>query len=333
MSLPPTFLLLFAVTSISGFFDGFHGGANVVATVISSRAMSPRTILTLAGLAEFVGPFLFGVAVAETIGKDLADLQHLTMPVVTAAVLSSIVWKVITWRIGISSSSSHALFGGLVGAVTIGSGLAVLHGRGVSKVAVALLLSPVLGLFLGHLAMKVVLFLARGATPGINQFFRRGQWVTAVLLALSHSVNDAQKSMGILTLGLVATGMRETFEVPLWVVASAAGAMALGTTVGSRRLIKTIGGKFYKIRPVHGFTAQVTAGTIILGAALLGGPVSTTQVISSTIIGVGSAERLNKVRWRVLYDISLAWFLTIPATALMAVIFYYPIDWLVGILS
>jgi PiT family inorganic phosphate transporter len=330
MSLPPTFLLLFVVTSISGFFDGFHGGANVVATVISSRAMSPRTILLLAGLAEFVGPFLFGVAVAETIGKDLADLQHLTMPVITAAVVAAIVWKVITWRIGVPSSSSHALFGGLVGAITIGSGAAVLHSRGVSKVAVALLLSPVLGLLLGHLAMKVVLFLSHGATPRINQFFRRGQWLTAVVLALSHSTNDAQKSMGILTLGLVATGMQETFAVPLWVVATAAGAIALGTMLGSRRLIKTIGGKFYKIRPVHGFTAQATSGAVILGAALLGGPVSTTQVVSSTIIGVGSAERVNKVRWRVLYDIALAWFLTIPATAVMAALFYHPIVWLVG---
>jgi inorganic phosphate transporter, PiT family len=333
MSLPPAFLLLLVVTSISGFFDGFHGGANVVATVISSRAMAPRAILLLAGVAEFVGPFLFGVAVAETIGKGLADPRHLTMPVVTAAVLAAIAWKIITWRLGLPSSSSHALLGGLVGAITIGSGMTALHGRGLSKVAASLILSPLLGLFLGHLAMKAVFFLARGATPRINQLFRRGQWVTTVILALSHSTNDAQKSMGVLALGLVATGMRETFEVPLWVVASSAGAIALGTMVGSRRLIKTIGGKFYKIRPVHSFTAQATSGAVILTAALLGGPVSTTQVVSSTIIGVGSAERLNKVRWRVLYDIALAWFLTIPATAIMAVLLYWPIHWLVGVLA
>jgi inorganic phosphate transporter, PiT family len=333
MSLPPTFLLLFVVTSIFGFFDGFHGSASVVATVISSRAMPPRTILLLAGLAEFAGPFLFGVAIAETIGKDLADPHHLTVPVVTTAVLAAIAWKVITWRVGVPSSSSHALFGGLVGAITIGSGAAVLHSQGLSKVAVALILSPVLGLLLGHLMMKVVFFLARGATPRINHFFRRGQWVTAVILALSHSSNDAQKSMGILALGLVATGMRQTFEVPLWVVTSSAAAMALGTMVGSRRLIKTIGGKFYKIRPVHSFTAQATSGIVILGAALLGGPVSTTQVVSSAIIGVGSAERVNKVRWRVLYDIVLAWFLTIPATAIMAVLLYWPTYWLVDFLS
>jgi PiT family inorganic phosphate transporter len=294
--------------------------------------MPARTILLLAGAAEFAGPFLFGVAVANTIGKDLADPRHLTMPVVIAAVLAAIAWKLITWWLGLPASSSHALLGGLVGAVTISSGVTVLHSRGLIKVAVALILSPVLGLLLGHLMMKVVLFLSHGATPRINQLFRRGQWLTAVILALSHSTNDAQKSMGILTLGLVATGMQETFEVPLWVVASAAGAMALGTMVGSRRLIKTIGGKFYKIRPVHSFTAQATSGAVILAAALLGGPVSTTQVVSSTIIGVGSAERINKVRWRVLYDIALAWFLTIPATALMAVILYHPIDWLVGIL-
>jgi PiT family inorganic phosphate transporter len=333
MSLSPTFLLLFVVTSIFGFFDGFHGSANVVATVISSRAMAPRTILLLAGLAEFCGPFLFGVAVAETIGKDIADPHHLTMPVVIAAVLAAIAWKVITWWLGIPASSSHALFGGLVGAIMIGSGMSALHSQGLSKVAVALILSPVLGLFLGHLMMKVVLFLARGATPRINQFFRGGQWVTAVILALSHSTNDAQKSMGILALGLVATGASQEFDVPLWVVASSAGAMALGTMVGSRRLIKTIGGKFYKIRPVHSFTAQATSGAVILGAALLGGPVSTTQVVSSTIIGVGAAERVNKVRWRVLYDIALAWFLTIPATAIMAVLFYWPVRWLVGLLS
>jgi PiT family inorganic phosphate transporter len=295
--------------------------------------MAPRQILSVAGVAVFVGPFLFGVAVAETIGNELAAPAHLTMPAVIAAVVAAILWKVLNSWLGIPASSSHSLLGGLIGSISVGSGFSALQAAGLSKIVVALVFSPVLGLLLGYLAMKLVLFLIRGASPHVNVLFKRAQMATAVGVALSHGANDAQKSMGILALGLVATGVSESFNVPWWVITCSAAAMALGTMSGGRRIIRTLGGKFYKIRPVHGFAVQIASGVVILTAAILGGPVSTTQVVSSSIVGVGSAERLSKVRWAVLYEIALAWLFTIPATALLAALLYVPIRLLVGILE
>jgi PiT family inorganic phosphate transporter len=333
MEIPPAFLILLVLALTFGFLDGFHNSANVVATVISSRAMRPRQSLTLAAIAEFIGPFLFGVAVAKTIGSDLVDSEAVTVPVVIAAVLAAILWKLITWWPGIPSSSSHTLFGGLIGAVIIASGVAALQVSGLSKIALALLLSPLLGFVGGYLVMMLTLFLTRNSTPRINVFFKRGQIFTSVGLALSHGSNNAQKVMGIISLGMVSTGLSDSFATPIWVVALAAGAMALGTLLGGQRMIETIGAKFYRIRPVHGFSAQATSATIILGASLLGGPVSTTQVVSSTIVGVGSAERPSKVRWGVFKEIGLAWLLTIPATALIAAILYKPLEYLMGLIS
>jgi PiT family inorganic phosphate transporter len=180
----------------------------------------------------------------------------------------------------------------------------------------------VLGLVAGFFLMKTVLYLARGASPRINSLFKRGQWGTALWLALSHGTNDAQKTMGIIAMALLADGLITSFRVPLWVVALSASAIALGTALGGWRLIRTLGGKFYKIRPVHGFTSQIASATVIMGAALLGGPVSTTQVVSSAILGVGSAERVSKVRWGVAGNIAAAWLLTIPATAAVAALIY-----------
>ncbi len=333
MGLPPAFLILLVLALTFGFLDGFHNSANVVATVISSRAMRPRQSLTLAAIAEFIGPFLFGVAVAKTIGSDLVDSEAVTVPVVIAAVLAAILWKLITWWPGIPSSSSHTLFGGLIGAVIIASGVSALQASGLSKIALALVLSPLLGFVGGYLVMLLTLFLTRSSTPRINVFFKRGQIFTSVGLALSHGSNNAQKVMGIIALGMVSTGLSDSFAIPIWVVALAAGAMALGTLLGGQRMIKTIGAKFYKIRPVHGFSAQATSATTILGASLLGGPVSTTQVVSSAIVGVGSAERPSKVRWGVFKEIGLAWILTIPATALIAAILYIPLEYLMGSIS
>jgi inorganic phosphate transporter, PiT family len=321
----PPFLLLFGLAFLFGFLDGFHGSASVVATAISSRAMRPRQILLLASLAEFAGPFLFGVAVANTIGRDLTDPLQMTLPVVAAAVSAAIVWKIITWWWGIPSSSSHSLLGGLLGALLLAGGPGAIKGYGLLKIAASLFLSPLLGLLGGFLVMRLIFLLTRWATPAVNTFFKQGQLFTAVGLALSHSGNDAQKTMGIITLGLVATGVQPVFEVPYWVVAASAAAMALGTLFSGQRIIKTVGSKFYKIRPVHGFSAQASAGVVIMTAALLGGPVSTTQVVSSAVVGVGSAERLSKVRWRVFSDIGLAWVMTIPFTGLLAVLLYEPI--------
>jgi PiT family inorganic phosphate transporter len=208
--------------------------------------------------------------------------------------------------------------GGLVGAAIVEHGLSVIQLAGLGKVLLALAISPPLGLIVGYLTMKLVLFLARGATPKINGFFKQSQIVTAVALALAYGANDAQKTMGVVSLALVTAGVLPAFYVPGWVVGISAGSVALGTAVGSRRLIKTLGAKFFKVRPVHGFTTQVASAAVILGAAILGGPVSTTQVVGTAILGVGSAERVSKVRWGVAGQITLAWLTTIPCTALLS---------------
>ena len=316
-------VILIGLALVFDFLNGFHDSSNLVATIISSRAMSPRMALTLTAIAEFVGPFIFGVAVASTIGEGIVPPRSVTLPVLLAALTSAIFWNLITWFLGIPSSSSHAMIGGLIGAVAAGVGFQNIQLAGLTKIFLALFLSPVLGLLAGYLLTRLVYFLARRASPKINVFFKRAQIVTAVGLALSHGANDAQKTMGIITLGLVTAGSLAEFKVPIWVVAISAGAIALGTSVGGWRLIRTLGGKFYKIRPVHGFCTQISSAAVILGAALLGGPVSTTQVVSSAIMGVGSAERLSKVRWNVAGQIAVAWLLTIPATMLVSAGVYY----------
>lgn len=305
-----------------GFLNGIHDSSNIVATIISSRSMSPRMALTVTAIAEFAGPFLFGVAVAKTIGQDLVSPQVMTEQVILAALIGAILWNIFTWMVGIPSSSSHALVGGILGAVIIGVGWRYVILSGLLKILIALSISPVLGLFAGFLLTKLVYFLSRGASLRINWFFKNAQVITGVGLALSHGANDGQKTMGMITLGLVTAGWISSFEVPFWVIFVSASAIALGTATGGWRLIRTVGGKFYKIRPVNGFCSQVGSALVILGAALLGGPVSTTQVVSSTIVGVGAAERFSKVRWGVIGNIAIAWFLTIPATGLVSALIY-----------
>jgi PiT family inorganic phosphate transporter len=312
---------LVGVAVLFDFLNGFHDSSNVVATIISSRAMSPRAALALSAVAHFCAPFLFGVAVATTIGHDVVDPAIITIGVILVALLSAIAWNLTTWFLGIPSSSSHALIGGIVGAVSANSGLNTIKMAGLEKVLLSLFLSPVLGLLIGYLFMKLVLFLARGASPRINWLFKRLQVVTSLALALSHSTNDAQKTMGIITMGLVTTGYLSDFVVPRWVILISALALSLGTAFGGWRIIRTLGGKIYRVRPIHGFTSQAVSAFVILGAALLGGPVSTTQVVGSAIMGVGSAERLSKVRWGVAGNVFTAWVITIPVTALTAALF------------
>jgi PiT family inorganic phosphate transporter len=319
----PTLILLILLAVIFDFLNGVHDSSNIVATMIASRAFSPRVALGVTAIAHFVAPFLFGVAVATTIGEDIIDANAINNGVIIAALLSAILWNLFTWFVGIPSSSSHALVGGLIGAVAVGAGLQAIYLDGMLKVLIALFISPIIGFIGGFLFTKLILFLARGASLRINWFFKRSQIITAVTLAFSHGTNDAQKTMGIITLGLVTSGFLDTFYVPLWVVTISAGAIALGTAMGGWRLIKTLGGKFFKIRPVDAFSAQTTSTVVILGASLLGEPVSTTQVVSSSIMGVGSAERLSKVRWGVGRDMSMAWLVTIPVTALLAAGIYW----------
>ncbi len=316
--IPWTVLLLIVLALVFDFLNGFHDSSNIVATMIFSRALTGRQALSITAVAHFVGPFLFGVAVATTLGNEVLNDSQVKLSVTVAALIASIVWNLLTWWLCIPSSSSHALVGGLIGAAVVESGWGVVKLAGLGKVVLALAISPLIGLIAGYLVMKAVLFLARGASPRVNTFFKRGQIVTALALALSHGTNDAQKTMGVITLGLVSTGVLETFHVPLWVIAICAGAIALGTATGGWRLIRTLGTKFFKVRPVHGFTTQVASASVILTAAVLGGPVSTTQVVSSAIMGVGSAERLSKVRWGTAGQIVMAWLTTIPVSALLS---------------
>lgn len=322
-------IILIALALIFDFLNGFHDSANVVATMISSRAMTPTAALIIASVANFIGPFIFGVAVAKTIGQDVASPSSITIAVVLAALLSASIWNLITWFFGIPSSSSHALIGGIVGAVLVGSGAQALEYKGLTLIGLALFLSPVLGYFLGQITMRVSLWAVRNATPKANLFFKYAQIPTAFTLALSHGTNDAQKTMGIITMGLVVLGYQQAFIVPWWVILSSATAIAIGTALGGWRIIHTLGGKFYRIRPIHSFTSQLTSMVVILSASLFGGPVSTTHVVSSSIIGVGAAQRKSMVRWGVMSDILIAWFLTVPVTAGIAALLYYLVDYLI----
>lgn len=317
-----TLYILVAGALLFDFLNGFHDSSNIVATVISSRALRPRAALYMTAIAEFVAPFIFGVAVATTVGRGLIDPNAISPKVVIAAVLAAIIWNLFTWFIGIPSSSSHALVGGLLGSAILLEGWRVVQIPGLVKILVALFISPPIGLIVGYIIMNVVLRLFQNATPRINVIFKRMQIVTSIGLALSHGTNDSQKTMGIITLGLVASGYQETFHVPLWVIGASAGAIALGAALGGWRLIHTLGGRIYKIRPVHAFTSQTASAGVIMVAALLGGPVSTTQVVSSAIMGAGAAERVTKVRWMVAREMIFTWIVTIPTTAMGSAIIF-----------
>ncbi len=282
----------------------------------------PRLALLMAALADFTGPFLFGVAVATTIGDEVVAKQAVTIPVALAALSSAIIWNILTWLLGIPSSSSHALIGGFIGAAITGFGLEVIRLEGILKIITGLFISPFLGLGLGWLVMRIVWLLGQEMTPSANFFFLRTQFLTTLALGLSHGANDAQKTMGIISLGLVAFGVLPSFYVPIWVILASAGAISLGTFTGGWRLIRTMGAGFYRVRPLHAFSSQIASFAVIIGAALWGAPVSTTQVISSSIVGAGSAERLNKVRWGVAMQIASAWILTIPLTGLLGALMY-----------
>jgi PiT family inorganic phosphate transporter len=306
------------------FTNGIRDASNIVATMISSRAFRPQTALLLTALAEFAGPFLFGVTVAKTIGDGIVAANALSLQALTAGLAGAILWNLLTWFFGIPSSSSHALIGGLIGAALMSSGVSAVKPAGLYKVLLALFLSPVIGFAAGFLMFRIIYLLAGNASPRINDFFKRSQLITAIALAFSHGTNDAQKTIGIITLSLVISGNLATFSVPFWVIVLSATIMALGTSLGGWRLIRTLGGKFYKIRPVHSFATQLTAGLVIFSASATGLPVSTSQVVSSSIIGVGASERFGKVRWGVAADILTAWLITIPAAgALSAIILWW----------
>ncbi len=325
------------VVLVFDYTNGFHDASNIVATVIASRAMTPIQAIILVAIFEFLGPLLGGTAVANTIGKfiDVSSLASVaSLGIILAGVTGAIVWNLGTWWFGIPSSSSHALVGGLVGAVVVSAGPAnvvwgfaelFLHGHatGVTKVLLALILSPIIGFWVGFVMQRIAGVLLRGARPSLNRYLRRGQIATAAWLAFSHGTNDAQKSMGIITLVLVTGGMITSFEVPFWTILACATAITLGILSGGWRIVRTVGFGIYKVRPLHALNAQVTAAGVIFGAALVGGPVSTTHVVSSSIMGIGASERPKAVRWAKAKDIVSTWLITIPGAGAVGILAWF----------
>lgn len=317
-----TFLLLFIIllALLFDYINGFHDAANAIATVVATKTLSPKIALLLAGGFNFIGAFLFE-GVAKTIGKGLVNIEALKhLEIVLAGLVGAIIWNVITWYFGLPSSSSHALIGGLLGAVVAYGGIDyVFWGTVLNKVIVPGILSPILGVIMAFILMVLVTWVVYKLHPRLlSKVFKKLQLISASWMALSHGTNDAQKVMGIITLALVLGGLQSDFNVPFWVKASCATMIGLGTIAGGWRIIRTMGTRVTKLQPIHGFVAETTAGSILMLTGYLGFPVSTTHVITGAIIGVGVSRRASAVRWIVAHNIVVAWILTIPVTAIIS---------------
>ena len=328
-----------AVVLVFDYTNGFHDASNIIATPIASRALTPIQAVAIVATFEFLGPILGGTAVANTIGKfvNLDDVgELLSVGVILCGLTGAIFWNLLTWWFGIPSSSSHALVGGLAGAVIVAVGadhviwglqqLGQGHLTGVTKVLLALILSPIIGFWFGFLIHRLVFFLMRGAKPGVNRFFKRVQVLSCAGLAFAHGANDAQKSMGIITLVLLNGGFLSEFAVPFWVIVSCALAITLGILSGGWRIVRTVGFGIFKVRPIHAFDAQLTSGIVIFGASLVGAPVSTTHVVSSSLMGIGAAERPKAVRWAKAKEIVSTWLITIPGAGSVSVVTFLLVD-------
>lgn len=302
------------------FINGFHDTANAIATSVSTRALKPRVAVLMAAIMNFVGALTF-TGVAKTITKDIVDpftLQNGSL-IILAALLSAIIWNLVTWYFGIPSSSSHTLIGSIAGAAVSSAGFAVLNWEGFIKIIQALLISPFLALAIGFLMMSLFKVLFKGGSLyGTNKKFRIFQIGTAALQSFTHGTNDAQKAMGIITMALIAAEWQSNDDIQLWVRIAAATAMGVGTSIGGYKIIKTVGGKIMKIRPINGAAADLSSAMIIFGATTIHLPVSTTHVISSAIMGVGAAQRLKGVKWGVAKKIVITWVITLPISAIMA---------------
>jgi len=311
-------LLVIVLAVIFDYINGFHDSANAIATSVATQALRPRTAVLMAALMNFAGAFA-GTAVAKTIGAGLVDVSTTTEAVVIAALIGAIVWNLFTWWFGIPSSSSHALIGGLLGATIVAAGVGALQIDGiVSKVLIPMFTSPLAGLVLGLLFMVLLarLFFKAPRRPA-SRIFRKAQVFSAGFMAFAHGSNDAQKTMGIITLALFAAGVLDDDTVPVWVIVVAATAMSLGTAAGGWRIMKTMGQRVVELEPVHGFAAETTAASVLIVTAQMGMPVSTTHVISSSITGVGVSKGTRRVRWGVARTIVTAWIVTIPAAGLV----------------
>lgn len=318
-------LVVFLALSFD-FINGFHDSANAIATSVLTRALSMRNAIMLAAVMNFVGAIIW-TGVAKTIGKGIINPATVSgkqgQMLVLAALLGAIAWNLFTWWRGLPSSSSHALIGGVVGAGIAARGIGVLNGHGLAKIFGSLVLSPIIGFIAGASLMILIMnIFAQQAPSRLNRHFKLLQIISANFMAFTHGSNDAQKSMGIITMAMVVAHPTMSFQVPLWVKVSCALAMALGSAAGGWRIIKTIGKKVMGLQPVHGFAAETAAAGVVLAATLLKAPVSTTHVISSSIMGVGSAKRLSDVRWGIVSQIVLAWLMTLPVSAGLGAGFY-----------
>ncbi|MEW6582443.1 MAG: inorganic phosphate transporter [Actinomycetota bacterium] len=316
-------LLLVAVVVVALFFDftnGFHDAANAIATGISTRALHPRVAVLLAAALNFAGAFV-SIKVAATVAKGVVDPGVITLEIVLAGLIGAVAWNLATWYAGLPSSSSHALIGGVAGAAIAANGFDVILGDGLlQKVVIPSLAAPLLGIAGAAVIMIVILWIIRRRAPApVNRVFRRFQLVTGGFLAFTHGTNDAQKTMGIITLALIAAGHESAtdFDVPTWVIVSAASAMALGTWAGGWRIIRTLGQRIAKLEPPQGFAAEAACGSILFLTGHLGFPVSTTHTISGAVLGAGASRRFSAVRWGVAGNIVLAWVMTIPCAALV----------------
>jgi len=331
--IPILLILIVVIAVIFDYTNGAHDSANAIATVVSTKVLSPKAAVLMAAVLNLVGAFI-GTEVASTIGKGIvnADLLAGSQILILAALLGAIFWNLITWFFGLPSSSSHALIGGLVGAVVAYQGWDSLnYSTLINKVILPVFVSPLSGFIGGYLLMLLVAWLTVNFKPRImNRFFRRLQIFSAAFMAMSHGNNDAQKTMGIITLALVLFGRIPSFEVPVWVKMACATAMTLGTATGGWKIIKTMGHKIFRMEPVHGFAAETSASLVIMGASALGAPISTTHVISASIMGVGSSKRLSAVKWKVAGNMVFAWVLTIPASAIVGGLLFYLLDFLLA---
>jgi inorganic phosphate transporter, PiT family len=309
------------------FTNGFHDTANAVATSVSTRAMSPRLAVLVAALANLAGAFVT-TAVATTVGKGIIDSSLATPKTVLAAVLGAIAWNLLTWWLGLPSSSSHALIGGLIGAAIAESGLSGVQWHGVAhKVVIPAVWAPTIAFGAAFALLVLIYWVFRWLTPGVaNRSFRIGQLASGTWVAFTHGANDAQKTMGVIALALFAQGQISSFYIPTWVKIASGLAIGAGTYMGGWRIIRTLGQRVYQLEPPSGFAAQLTAGAVIWGSTKAGYPLSTTHVISGGVMGAGATKRLSAVRWGVAGNIVVAWILTIPAAALVAAIIYFPVE-------
>ena len=321
-----TFALVVIVVIIALLFDfvnGFHDAANSIATVVVTRTLTPGQAVLMAGAANFVGYFAFGMAIAKTVGKGIIQIDHVTLPVVLAALVGAIVWNIITWFLGLPTSSSHALIGGLVGSGVVAAGIHVIHWTGVFTIMTFIILAPLIGM-IGAMLFTLILFwiFRRASHTGTTKVFRYLQLVSSFWYSIGHGTNDAQKTMGVIALALFSGGITHSFQLQGWIVVSCYSAIALGTVFGGWRIVKTMGTKITKLGAKEGFCAETAAAVVLLGTAHFGIPVSTTHVIAGSIMGVGTVEQAAKVRWITARKILFAWVLTIPLSALFAGLSY-----------